>query len=238
MEPLKEPLRSFLVLIGTSRHSVVPLLRNRLQPVAKTVRDRTIALIAGSMLIGTAVALLVEADLGLAPYDVLADGLADQLGITLGQGAWLIAAVLFALAALLRKPPTLWGVGYILANGLAIDATSQLLNQAASTVAKIAFVVTAIVAMAAGVNLVLYSGTTGGPFELLMAAGEARGIKPLHVRYLLDIGVLVLGIVLGGKYGVATLIYAASMGIVLQVIRQAFLDYDAGRKARLAVERE
>ena len=193
-----------------------------------------IALLVGSTLIGTAVAFLVQADLGLAPYDVLSSAIGTQLGISLGQAGWAVAAVLFMIAALFGNRPSPWGIGYIVANGLAVDATSWLLNSPATLAGRVVFVFAAIVIMAAGVNVVLYSGTTGGPFELLMAAGETRGLKRIHVRYALDVIVLGLGITLGGDFGLATIIYAALMGVVLQLLRQALDDYGSGRQLRLA----
>jgi len=54
----------------------------------------------------------------------------------------------------------------------------------------------------------------------------------MHTRYFLDVAVLVIGILLGGTFGVATLMYAALMGLALQAIRQVFADYDTGRQLR------
>jgi len=225
-----------LRLLGSSRHSALPLVRERVQPVIRTVGQRSAALSLGSILIGVAVGLLVQADLGLAPYDVLSSGIERLMGISLGQAGWIVAAVLFVVSSLLGHRPSVWGIGYIVANGVAVDTTSWLLNEPGSITARLAFVVAGIVVMALGVNVVLYSGTTGGPFELLMLAGEDRGIQRTHTRYFLDVTVLVAGIVLGGAFGIATVVYAALMGLVLQVIRQFFIDYDTGRKARLGAD--
>ncbi len=185
-------------------------------------------------MIGAAVALLVQADLGLPPYDVLSSGIQGKLGVSLGQAGWLVAGVLFVIATILGQRPSGWGIAYILANGLAVDAMGGLLNAPESIAGQVAFVVSGIVVMAIGVNVVLFSGTTGGPFELLMAAGEVRGIARLKTRYALDVGVLVLGLGLGGAFGAATVIYAALMGIALQAINQMFLDFGVGRSVRLS----
>jgi len=210
------------------------MVRQRIEPTVRTVAKQGLSLLLGSAIIGAAVGFLVEAERGLAPYDVLSDGVADRLGLSLGQAGWVVAAVLFAAAIILGRRPSPWGVGYIIANGLAVDATNELLQAPNSTLGQVLYIITAIVLMASGVNIVLYSGTTGGPFELLMLAGQDRGVKPIHVRYALDASTLALGVVLGGAFGIATLIYAALMGIVLELIRQVFNDYDHGRQLRLA----
>ncbi len=50
----------------------------------------------------------------------------------------------------------------------------------------------------------------------------------------LDVGVLVLGVALGGPFGVGTVIYAALMGLVLHVVGQALADHSVGRHRRIA----
>ncbi len=226
-------LREKARLIGASRHSALPLIRGRVEPVVRSVGKQSAALLLGSTLIGAAVGFLVQADLGLAPYDVLSSGLENRMGVSLGQAGWIVATILFVVSSALRHRPSIWGVGYILANGIAVDTTAWLLNQPATMPARLLFVLAGIVTMAIGVNIVLYSGTTGGPFELLMLAGEDHGINRMHTRYFLDASVLILGVVLGGTFGAATVIYAALMGLALQGISQLFLDYDTGRSVRL-----
>ncbi len=217
-----------------SRHSALPELRRRLVPASRSLGARAVFLACGATLIGTAVAMLVEADLGLPPYDVLASGLAARLGLTLGQGAWLVAAFLFVAATVLGRRPGPWGVAYMIGIGLAIDAVANLLNQPETMAGRIGFLAVGTVVMAGGINLVLYSGTTGGPFELLMAAAEDRGVSRIVARYGLDLGVLSAGLALGGTVGVGTLAYAATMGLVLQAVSQVFADHRAGRQQRLA----
>lgn len=185
-------------------------------------------------MIGTSVSLLVVADLGLPPYDVLSSGLGQVFGITLGQAGWIVAGILFAVATALGLRPSLWSVAYILANGLAIDATAGLVNQPDTIIGQLGFLLAAVVIMAGGVNLVLFSGTTGGPFELLMTAGEQRGLSRVATRSALDGGVLVIGVVIGGAFGIGTVLYAALMGLVLQAVSQVFADHRAGRSQRLA----
>lgn len=230
-------LRRVLELLGASRHSALPTVRDRVAPVARPVVVRVIALLFGCTLIGAAVALLVQADLGLAPYDVLTSGIADIVGLSLGQAGWLLAAAFFAVAAVLGQRASIWGIAYMLGNGVAIDATDHLLNPPTTELGRWAFMFSGILVMAIGISLILFSGTTGGPFELLMRAGEKRGIKPLITRYGLDVGVLVGGIAIGGQFGWGTLLYAAMMGPCLAAISQVMADFDTGRRLRIEAAR-
>jgi len=51
------------------------------------VSRRLLSLYAGLTLFGAGVALMVRADLGLDPWDVLHQGLARRLGVSLGRSA-------------------------------------------------------------------------------------------------------------------------------------------------------
>lgn len=243
MQVLHRVLRSLDSFAGFSRHSALSSVRpsqllQSARDVAEPIRPvRTIvvSLLVGCSLIGVAVALIVEAQLGLPPYDVLSAGLGAELGISLGQAGWLVAGVLFALAACLGHRPNGWSVAFVLGNGLAIDAMSGLINQPDGLAGRLIFVVVGIVAMAVGVNAVIHAGVTGGPFELLMSAAEDRGIDRTLTRYVLDLTVLGLGIAVGGPLGIATIVYAATMGLVLRRIRQVLLDHQAGKLARLEI---
>ena len=207
-------------------------MRRLATAVPRSFSRRLFSLACGSTLIGVAVALLVEAHLGLAPYDVLSAGLASRIGVSLGVAGWALAAVLFVVATMLGRAPSAWGMAYVFANGLAIDAASGIVTTPDTLVTQLLFVGSAVVIMALGISLVVHSGTTGGPFELLMLAGEDRGISRLASRLSLDVGVLVIGILLGGPVGFGTLIYAATMGLVLHTVGQAFLDHRLGRQVR------
>jgi uncharacterized membrane protein YczE len=224
--------RPVIVRIGMSRHSALSAVRGLTTKAPPSVAVQAVSLIIGSSLIGLAVALLVEARLGLAPYDVLASGVSQRGGLSLGQASWLIAAGLTVTAILLGRRPSRWGLAYVFLNGLAIDAASEILQEPSSMVLRIAFVPAGILAMAAGINVVLHSGTTGGPFELLVAAGEDRGIGAVKVRCGLDFGVLASGVALGGSFGPATVVYGALMGLTIVSGSQALADHRRGRALR------
>jgi len=224
--------RPIIERIGMSRHSALSTVRNLATTAPRSTAVQAVWLAIGSSLIGVAVALLVEARLGLAPYDVMASGLSRRGDLSLGQASWLIAAGLILMAVMLGRPPSRWGLAYVFLNGLAIDAASGILQHPSSIVLRIAFVPAGILVMAVGINVVLHSGTTGGPFELLVAAGEDRGVSALRVRYGLDFGVLLSGLALGGSIGPATVVYGALMGVTMFGVSQALADHRRGRTLR------
>lgn len=221
---------------GVSRHSVLAVSR-RLYPSAVTSPLRRLAaLVTGASMIGVAVALLVQARLGMSPYDVMVSGLSTVVPLSFGQIVWLTSGALFAIAALLGEYPTRWGIGYVIAVGFAIDAASGLINRPVELWGRLVFVFAALALLGTGISLVVHSGSTGGSFELLMCAGEKRGVPRQWVRTGLELGALLFGISLGGSIGIATVIIAIGIGPLLGLIGQALEDHDAGRQARRAVD--
>jgi len=230
---LFDAVRSTFGRVGFSRHGVLAASRRLYPHSARTPARRFISLGIGSSLIGVGVALLVQANLGLSPYDVLVSGLQPRLGISFGQTVWAVSAVLFAAAALLGEFPSRWGLAYVAANGLAIDAASGLINAPDSMVGRVLFVFASLISISAGISLVVHSGSTGGAFELLMRAAEKRGLRRSATRTGLEVGVLSLGIALGGSFGFATVAIAMLIGPTLVVMGQALADHSAGREARV-----
>jgi len=223
----------FVGPFGFGRSAGLVAARRRFPQRAQTPARRTASLFVGSLLIGTGVALLTQARLGLSPYDVLVSGLLPRLGLSFGQTVWVVSGVLFLIAAILGQRPSRWGIAYVLANGVAIDAVSGLINSPVAMPARIFFVAAAVCTISGGVSLVVHSGSTGGAFELLTCAGELRGLDRRTVRTSLEVTVLMIGIALGGSFGPATVVIALCMGPLLAMFGQALSDHSKGRMTRL-----
>lgn len=222
----------FVGRLGFGRQGALVAGRRLFPARAHTPARRAVSLFAGSLFIGIGVALLQQAKLGLTPYDVLVSGLQPRIGLSFGQTVWVVSAVLFAAAALLRQFPSRWGIAYVLANGVAIDAVSGFINAPESLFARCLFVALSLVSLCAGIALVVHSGSTGGAFELLMRAGELRGLDRRVVRTSLEVGVFALGMVLGGSFGPATIVIALGIGPLLGLASQALADHSRGRTIR------
>jgi uncharacterized membrane protein YczE len=220
--------------VGASRFSAASLLRPGPDTQPPPVVSRLAHLTASALLAGIAVELLVEARLGLTPFDGLAYGLGHGWGLSLGQSGWLLAGVLYAVAAALGRRPTVWSVLFIFLCGLTIDASAGLLAPTDAIGSRVAFLAGGIVLMAACVGVIVNSDVGGGPAELLMLAGNDRGLSMRTGRMVFDLGIVVGAVAVGGPIGLGTLVYAAAMGPTIQVVNQAFADHQAGRRQRQA----
>lgn len=223
----------FVGRLGFGRQAALVATRRMFPMRALSPARQALSLFVGTMVIGTGVSLLTRANLGLSPYDVLVSGLLPRVGLSFGQTVWLVSAVLFLVAAVLGQRVSRWGIAYVLSIGFAIDMVSGVVVAPESLMGRVGFVVAALALLSGGISLVVHSGTTGGAFELLTAAGEARGLDRRVVRTTLEVGILVVGVLLGGNVGPATLVIALGIGPMLGIVGQAFADHAHGRARRL-----
>lgn len=203
---------------------------------ARGVAHQLMLIGIGSTLIGIGVALFTRSNLGLPPYDVLLSAVKAPLGVSHGQAAWAVSALLFTIATLLGQRPSIYGVVFMFTNGLAVDAAVALVVEPADMGTRVAYVLGALVALAAGIAIATSTNTTGGPFELLMNAGQARGMEPYRVRTALELGVLIGGVAGGGNFGPATVVLALSIGSIIRIWSLALVDHREGRSQRLAAK--
>ncbi|PAT30352.1 hypothetical protein CJ430_02155 [Klebsiella pneumoniae] len=178
---------------------------------------RLLQLYIGLVLYGVSTALFVHANLGADPWDVFHLGVAKQLGISFGT-----VIILTGAAVLLLWIPIgnagLGTVSNVIVLGLAADATLAVLPPLELLVARSALLVGAIVLNAIATGMYIGAGFGPGPRDGLMTGLHARtGWSLRGIRTAIELSVLLIGWLLGGKFGVGTVIYALSIGPLIQL---------------------
>lgn len=186
-----------------------------LLPWPETLR-RLPALLLGLYLFGAGISLMVEADLGLGPWDVFHQGLAQLTGLSIGRVINVVGVVVVLGFIPLREKV---GVGTIL-NALVIgwsaDATSAWLPELGSTPWRVGAMVAGPVAIAVGSGFYIGAGLGPGPRDGIMTGLARRGIDVWKARLAIEITVLALGVLLGGSVGIGTLWFAVAIGPMVQ----------------------
>ncbi|HBR4632964.1 TPA: hypothetical protein L9W24_000694 [Klebsiella pneumoniae] len=179
---------------------------------------RLLQLYIGLVLYGVSTALFVHANLGADPWDVFHLGVAKQLGISFGTVIILTGAAVLLLWIPIRQMPGLGTVSNVIVLGLAADATLAVLPPLESMVACSALLAGAIVLNAIATGMYIGAGFGPGPRDGLMTGLHARtGWSLRGIRTAIELSVLLIGWLLGGKFGVGTVIYALSIGPLIQL---------------------
>ena len=175
-------------------------------------------LYAGLGLYGFSLALMVLAGLGLAPWDVLHQGLAERTSISIGTWVILVGALVLLLWIPLRQRPGLGTVSNVVCLGLAMDATLAVVDAPTSLAARVVYLVAGIALNAVATALYIGARLGPGPRDGLMTGLAARGLSIRLVRTSIEVSVLVSGWLLGGTVGIGTLLYAVGIGPLVHLL--------------------
>lgn len=174
-------------------------------------------LVIGLVLYGVSLAIMVRGALGLAPWDVLHSGFVRHVPITLGQAVILFSFVVLLAWIPLREVPGLGTILNAFLVGASADATLWLLAPPDAVAARVALMVGGVVLC--GLAGALYIGAQfgRGPRDGLMTGLHRRtGLSLRLVRTALEVGVVVIGLLLGGVAGAGTVLYALAIGPLTQ----------------------
>ncbi|MBT2412289.1 hypothetical protein J7I94_17200 [Streptomyces sp. ISL-12] len=184
---------------------------------------RLTQLYGGLLLYGASSALLVRSGLGLEPWNVLHQGLAEHTGLSMGAVLTVVGAAVLLLWIPLRQRPGLGTVSNVLVIGAAMDATLALVPDVHATAARIAFLAAGIVLNGAATGLYIAALFGPGPRDGLMTGLNRRtGLSVRLVRTAVEITVVVTGFALGGTVGIGTLLYAVTIGPLAQLFLRVF----------------
>ncbi|WP_327347062.1 hypothetical protein [Streptomyces europaeiscabiei] len=184
---------------------------------------RLTQLYTGLALYGASSALLVQAGLGLEPWNVLHQGLAELTGLTIGVVSIIVGAMVLLLWIPLRQRPGLGTVSNVFVVGIAMDATLALVPEAHTMAVRIPLLVGGIVLNGMATGLYIAARFGPGPRDGLMTGLHRRTGRSVRLmRTAVEVAVLATGFALGGTVGVGTLLYALCIGPLAQLFLRVF----------------
>jgi uncharacterized membrane protein YczE len=182
-----------------------------------SVLARLLRLIVGLFLYGFTMAMLVESTLGLDPWDVFHEGVTNQIGLTFGQVVIATGVVVLLLWIPLRQVPGVGTVLNVVVIGLAADFGIAVIDRPDALWLRVVLLLGGVVGN--GFAGALYIGAALGPGPrdgLWLGLVRITGRSVRLWRTVIEVTVLVIGFVLGGTVGVGTVLYALTIGPLVQ----------------------
>jgi len=183
--------------------------------------SRLAALVWGLLLCAVGIVCFLESKLGLPPWDVLHQGIAEQTGILFGVANLVVSAALVALAWALRAPI---GLGTLLNAGLigvfvigltALEPVAALSEEPLEL--RIALLAVALVCFGGGSAFYIAAAMGAGPRDsLMLVASERLGLRIATARTVIEVLALAVGFALGGTAGFGTLVFALGIGPAIE----------------------
>jgi uncharacterized membrane protein YczE len=189
-----------------------------LAPLPSTRRTRRfVQLLGGLILYGFSDGLLVRANLGLDPWDVLQQGLSRTIGLVIGTWSIIVGAGVLLLWIPLHQRPGVGTICNIFVIGLVINITISEFPEPRTLLLRfiVLFVAIALNGIATGAYIGAELGP--GPRDGLTLGIAARGVSIRLVRTIIELSVLIAGWFLGGTVGIGTLFYALLIGPITHV---------------------
>ncbi len=183
---------------------------------------RLVGLVAGLFLCALGIVLFLESELGLPPWDVLHQGLAEQAGLSFGVANLVVSVAVLALAWRLRAHI---GLGTLLNATLigtfvialtALEAVDALSEEPLAT--RIGLIAMALACFGVGSAFYIGAALGAGPRDSLMLVVSRRlGVRIGAARTAIEVAALALGFALGGTAGLGTLVFALGIGPAVEL---------------------
>jgi uncharacterized membrane protein YczE len=193
-----------------------------LRPGWRELRRRLPRLLVGIVLLGAGIGLMVRAALGLSPWDVLHQGLANHTGLDLGTVVILVGVVVLLGWVPLRQRLGIGTVLNALGVGIVVNVTLDLVGRPDALAWRIALLLGGVLVVGVGTGLYIGAGLGPGPRDGLMTGIAARGFSLWVVRSVLELSALLAGWLLGGNVGVGTIVFAFGIGPLAHVFLRLF----------------
>lgn len=191
--------------------------------MARSHARRGLKLLLGLSLFGVGIALMVQAGLGLGPWDSLAQGLSLHTGVPIGTVSLLLGIPILMLWVFVGERP---GVGTVLNVawiGPMTNVSLGWLPKPTELPLQFLFMTLGVVIIGLGSGGYLSAGLGAGPRDgLMMGLSRRTGWSIRATRTLIELSVLGLGWALGGAVGLGTLAFAFGIGPVVQMSLRLF----------------
>ncbi len=180
-------------------------------------------LYVGLLLYGASAGLMVQADLGLDPWDVLHQGLSRHTGLSIGVIAIIAGALVLLLWVPMRQRPGLGTVSNVVLVGAAMDGIIWLVPPPDALAVRIPLMLGAVVLNGVATGLYISARFGPGPRDGLMTGlHRVTGRSIRLVRTGIEVTVLATGLLLDGTAGVGTVVYALAIGPLSQLFLRIF----------------
>lgn len=184
-----------------------------------------IYLTLGYVLTAVAVVVMVNSNAGLSPWDVLHQGLSKTTGMTMGQASMLVGVIVIAVSISLGENLG-WGtIGNIFVPGILIDVidSMNIIPITHDLFLGVVMTVLGLVIMAlATVSYLIPAMGCGSRDGLMIALHKKTGKSIGMLRAIMEICAVVVGYLLGGTFGIGTIISAFCFGYLLEIVFKIF----------------
>jgi uncharacterized membrane protein YczE len=178
---------------------------------------RSAQFFVGLIGVGLGAALMIDAHVGLSPWDVLHQGISQHTHAAIGTVSIVLGLALFVLWIPLKQRVRIGTAVNVATIGVAVNQFLRVDFHPHGAAAYGVCIVGDVVISAAG-GLYIGAGLGTGPRDGLMTGLVDRGLPLRTVRTVIEVTVLAIGWALGGNVGFGTVLFALTVGPILHFV--------------------
>jgi uncharacterized membrane protein YczE len=194
-------------------HKTIPITPWRAEHRWQLSPMRVAILFFGLAIFGLGDSLLVQGHVGNAPWTVFAQGLSKKTGWELGVSTFVISLFVLLIWIPLKEKPGFGTLSNIALIATFIQIGISIFPKQSTFAMGVLFDLIGISLVGIGSALYITCGLGPGPRDGAMTGIHQRtGIRVGRVRLGIEVTVLVVGALMGGKVGIGTLLFALLIG--------------------------
>ena len=174
----------------------------------------------GLFVMSYGIILLLEAELGMASWNILEVGLYQQFGFTIGIWSLIISAAVILLNIFVTRKIPGWGmIMNMILVGVFMDIIIflHLVPNVSGLVLQIVYFIIGFIFLTFGIGMYISPLLGEGPRDgLTLNLSRRSGFSIRQVRTSMELVVLAIGWLLGGPVGIGTIIITLFMGFLIQ----------------------
>ena len=194
-------------------HKTVPVTPWRADHRWQHSFSRVCILFFGLAIFGLGDSLLVQGDVGNAPWTVFSQGLTFKTGLSIGWATFLISIFVLLIWIPLGEKPGFGTLSNIVLIATFIEIGTNIFPKQSSVLAGITFSLIGISMVGLGSALYITCGLGPGPRDGAMTGIHYKtGVRVGRVRMGIELVVLTIGWLMGGRVGIGTALFALLIG--------------------------
>lgn len=189
-------------------------LRRKLEHPRRLALD-FVLLMVGLAIFALAIVLSLQSDLGANSWTVLHHGISLQTPLTLGTAGITVSMLVLVVSWLMGIPPGFGTLMNITLIGIWTDVYLEfdLIPKADDLPVQLAMLIGSAILLGFATALYIKTDFGAGPRDsFMLALARNTGLRIGVIRWGMEIAVVTVGILLGGSFGVGTIIFAILIG--------------------------
>ena len=184
---------------------------------------RLTRLMVGLFIYGLGIALMVHASLGIAPWDVFAQGIQVQTGLSFGISSVIVSVIVLIAWIPLKVKPGIGSILNAILIGIFADVWMPWLPKFGEYWQQMLSFLVGMVIVAIATGMYISARLGSGPRDgLMIGTQKLLGWPFWLIRTMYEGTVLTIGWLMGGQVREGTLIFAICIGYLMQLSMRFF----------------